>query len=114
MHEFSIVESLISTVVNECRNAGFNKIEKIRILIGKASGVMPEALLFAFDILKEDTITKDATLIIEEALLTGRCNNCDRIFTTEEAFIFSCPNCHHSTFEIIAGQELNIIDIEVA
>ncbi len=113
MHEFSIVESLISIAINTCRNEGFSKIEKVRIVVGKATGVMPAALFFAFDALKKDPIIRDATLFIEETLLTGYCNDCNYTFTTDEGFIFVCPKCESSSFKIISGMELNIAEIEV-
>lgn len=114
MHEYSIAESLISIAINECRKNGFSRIDKVKISVGKASGVMPEALLFAFDVLKIDTIAENAKLFIEEKLLSGYCENCMANFTTEDAFIYSCPSCRCSSFKITAGRELDIDEIEVA
>lgn len=113
MHEFSIIDSLISTVLKECRDAGFSKVEKVKISVGKASGVMPAALLFAFDALKQDTIASEASLLIEEILITGQCNNCECDFTSEESFIFACPCCQSNSFKINSGRELDILEIEV-
>jgi len=113
MHEFSIIESLISTAVGECRRRGFSKVEKIKILIGKASGVMPEALFFGFDVLKRDTIAGEASLVIEEVPVTGYCSNCSSSLITNEAFIFLCPFCSSTSLVINSGRELNIVEIEV-
>lgn len=113
MHEFSIIDSLISTVLKECRNAGFSKVEKVKISVGKASGAMPEALHFAFDILKKQTIADEASLLIEEIPVAGHCNNCQCAFTTEESFIFACPYCGNNSLKINSGRELDIAEIEV-
>ncbi len=113
MHEFSIVESLISIAVKECKKGGFSKVEKIKILVGKASGVMPGALLFAFDALKRETIADGASLVIEEMPVSGYCENCKSAFTTEDAFIFTCPSCQCSSLKINSGRELDIAEIEV-
>ncbi len=113
MHEFSIIDSLISAVNKECINAGFNKVKKIKILVGKASGAMPEALLFAFDVLKKQTIADEASLLIEKIPVAGHCNNCQCAFTTEESFIFACPYCDSSSLKINSGRELDIAEIEV-
>lgn len=113
MHEFSIIDSLISTVVKECRNAGFSKVEKVKISVGKASGAMPEALLFAFDVLKKQTIADEAFLLIEEIPVAGNCMNCKNAFTTEDPFIFVCPFCQSSSLKINSGRELDIAEIEV-
>jgi hydrogenase nickel incorporation protein HypA/HybF len=113
MHEYSVVESLISIAVKECKKNGFNRIQNIKILVGKASGVMPEALLFAFDALKQETIAEEASLLIEDIPISGYCENCKGSFTTEDAFIFSCPSCQASSLRITAGRELDINEIEV-
>lgn len=114
MHEFSIVESLISIAIRECEKNGFSKIQNVKILIGKASGVMPEALLFAFDVLKMETIAGDSTLLIEEMPLSGYCENCKSNFVTEEVFIFTCPSCGGNSLKVTSGRELEIKEIEVA
>lgn len=114
MHEYSIVDSLISIAIKECRKNGFNKIESVSVSIGKASGVMPEALLFAFDALKMETIANEAALHIEEIPLSGYCENCKGDFMTEEFFIFACPSCGSGSLKITSGRELEIKEIEVA
>ncbi len=113
MHEYSLADSLISLAIKECRKNGFNRIENIKILVGKASGVMLEALLFAFDALKKETIAAEATLLIEEIPLSGYCENCKNSFTTQDVFILACPSCQSSSLKITAGRELDIKEIEV-
>ncbi|TAN43269.1 MAG: hydrogenase maturation nickel metallochaperone HypA, partial [Nitrospirae bacterium] len=81
---------------------------------GRASGIMPDALLFAFDAIKPDSIAAAAALEIEEVPLTGRCNSCDRTFISEEEYVLSCPHCGGSSFVITAGRELDILDMEVS
>ena len=45
MHEASIALSVLEIAVDKCRKAGYNRIELIRLKIGRASGIMPDALL---------------------------------------------------------------------
>ncbi|HXW69173.1 MAG TPA: hydrogenase maturation nickel metallochaperone HypA [Dissulfurispiraceae bacterium] len=109
----SIAQSLLKIAVDECKGNGYTRINNVRVCIGNASGVMPEALLFAFNALKSDTIASGATLTIEEVPLAGRCSECSSDFTSHEKFVFSCPHCGGSAFILVAGRELDIKELEV-
>ena len=114
MHELSIAQNLLDIVSGQCLKNGFKEVESINIKIGKASGIMPDALSFAFHAMKTDTIAKNASLNIAEIPVTGICKDCDHEFTVEEEYVLCCPSCKSSSFMIIAGRELDIIDMEVS
>ena len=113
MHEASIAISLIKTVSDLCQQEGYNSIESVRIKVGKAAGILPDALLFAFDMAKAGTLASQAELIIEYILLGGFCCECGSEFESEERYIFSCPDCKSSRIKITRGDELQIVDMEV-
>jgi hydrogenase nickel incorporation protein HypA/HybF len=114
MHEVSIALNLIEIVSEQCIKNGYNKIDSINIRVGRASGIMTEALFFAFDAVKNESIAKNASLNIEEIPLSGCCNECNNDFTVDEDFILSCPVCRGSSFRITAGREMDIIDMDVS
>lgn len=115
MHEASIVAELLRIATEECKKNGYNKINSIKLLIGRATGVMKDALLFAFNILKEDTLAKDAELIIEEVPVRVQCKDCGTEFTSDENYIiFECPQCGSFSISILSGKELNISEMEVS
>jgi hydrogenase nickel incorporation protein HypA/HybF len=113
MHEASIAISLIKTVSDLCRQEGYNSIESVRIKVGKAAGILPDALLFAFDMAKAGTLASQAELIIEYIPLGGFCRECGSGLESEEHYIFSCPDCKSSRIKITRGDELQIVDMEV-
>ncbi len=113
MHEASIALSVLNTLTEECLKRGFSAIESVRLRIGKASGVLPDALIFAFDIAKADSIAREATLHIDLIPLGGRCHACGAVFEVEERFLITCPQCQGSDFTINQGFEMNIVDMEV-
>ena len=113
MHEVAIAESLLNIAVENCQKQGYKGIELIRVKIGKASGVMPDALLFAFDAMKEGTIAEKALLTIDEIPVSGFCRNCKSDFSVDEAYIISCPQCGSFDLRVDAGRELNIDEMEV-
>lgn len=113
MHEASIAMSVIEIAERHCLEAGYKSISNIALRIGGASGVLPDALVMAFDIVKLDTIAKEAILKIEEIPLGGTCRICGRDFITQDQFIVCCPHCDGRDLELTTGRELDIIDIEV-
>ena len=114
MHEVGIAQDLLKIAVNSCQKQGYSGIEFITVKIGKASGVMPDALLFAFDTMKEGTIAEKARLEINEIPVSGFCNNCRTEFTSTESFIVTtCPRCESLDIRIDTGKELNIHEMEV-
>jgi hydrogenase nickel incorporation protein HypA/HybF len=114
MHEASIALSLIEIAAGECVKSGYDRIDAINIKIGRASGIMPDALLFAFDAVKDDSIARNAVLHIEEVPVSGRCGDCGKDFTVEEEYVLSCPVCGGSSLAVTAGREMDIIDMEVS
>ncbi len=114
MHEVSIAESLLELALRECTKNGFTSIQSVTVRIGKASGVMPEALLFAFDTVKRETIADGASLIIEEVPVSGHCRGCDARFIVDEGYILNCPQCGGVSFAVNSGRELDIKEMEVS
>ena len=114
MHELSIAQNLLDIVSAQCLKDGFKEIESINIKVGKASGIMPDALSFGFDAIKTDTIAKNACLNIAEIPVTGSCRDCNFVFTVEEEYVLCCPYCKGPSFVITAGRELDIVDMEVS
>ena len=113
MHEASIAISLLETVSNLCQHEGYNAIELVRLKVGKAAGILPDALHFAFDIAKKGTIASEAELLIEYIAIGGLCKDCGAEFNSDERYIYCCPSCKSSAIQITRCNELQIIDMEV-
>ena len=113
MHEASIALSVLETVSDLCQQEGYNSIESLRLRVGRAAGILPDALLFAFDVAKAGTVASKAELIIEYISLGGGCRDCGSNFASEERYIFACPVCKSSAIKITQGDEMQIIDMEV-
>lgn len=114
MHEVSIALSIIDIIVKKCREEGCEKIDSVRLKIGKSAGVMSDSLLFAFDSIKTDTIAKNAEMVIDVIPLGGMCNSCKSDFETEDQYVLECPKCGSFDFIINKGKEMEIIDMEVS
>ncbi|MCX8030591.1 MAG: hydrogenase maturation nickel metallochaperone HypA [Thermodesulfovibrionales bacterium] len=113
MHELSIAYSLLNLAIEECIKRGFSKIQKIKITISSASNIMPEALLFSFNALKQETIAQESILYIEKIPLSGICQSCNTKITTFKPFIIECPVCHDNSLNLQIPDDLKIDEIEV-
>ncbi|HEY6010414.1 MAG TPA: hydrogenase maturation nickel metallochaperone HypA [Nitrospirota bacterium] len=114
MHESSIAHSILEIVDEQCREKGCTTVESISVRLGRATGVMPESLVFAFDALKEPTVAKHAKLSIEIVPVGGECRSCRKTFDVPDAqYIFECPLCGSTEFEISRGREMEIDEMEM-
>ena len=114
MHEASIALSILDIVQSKCQEEGCSSVDSIRVRIGKAAGILPDSLIFAFDSAKDNTVAKNATLAIETVPVGGTCNDCKKEFTVEDVqYVFSCPLCGSKSFEITSGREMEIVDTEI-
>ena len=111
MHEISIVENIIKIIMAEIPKHGITRVESIRLAIGEMQQVVPDTLLFAFDVLSMDTSLKEAKLIIESIPIRGRCRVCFQDFPIEN-WGGKCIRCGKTDIEIISGKELDIIELE--
>ena len=112
MHELSIALSVLDIVKSAAADAGLSRVDTVRLRIGKATGVLPEALHFAFDCSKAGTPAAGAALEIEEVPIGGHCGSCGRDFTSPEPYVLACPLCGGGAFRITTGDELAVLDLE--
>ena len=114
MHEVSVALSLLEMIETRCRQEGYQSVESVRVRVGRASGILPEAFSFAFEAAKEGTLAGKAKFFIDIVPLGGLCSQCGNQFTTEEPFILECPSCSSSSFRINQGRELELVGLEAS
>ncbi len=113
MHEVSLALSLLDIIEKKCREEGYQKVESVRVRVGKASSVQPEAFSFAFEVVKRNTRAQNARFMVDLISIGGTCSACGNRFETEEAYILECPSCGSSSLQITQGYELEIMEMEV-
>jgi len=112
MHEVGIAQNILDIAVENALSNKAEIINKIHVKIGRLAAVENDALLFAFDAIKEDTMAENALLEIEDIPIKGRCTECGHEDIYDEMF-FSCRKCGSYKVELLTGEELNITEIEV-
>ena len=106
------MQNALDQVLEQARRAGASRVHAIRLRIGALSGVVPDALQFAFEALADGTLAEGARLIIEDVPARFWCAPCRREFEAARMFA-ECPACHHPSGELRAGREMELTSLEV-
>ena len=112
MHELSIALSVLDIVRSAAAESGLARVTVVRLRVGRASGVQPDSLRFAFDCAKAGTPAEGAALEIEEVPIGGHCDGCGGDFTHQEPYVLACPLCGGTSFRVTTGDELHVLDLE--
>ncbi|MDM7920687.1 MAG: hydrogenase maturation nickel metallochaperone HypA [Pyrinomonadaceae bacterium] len=112
MHEMSIAQSVLDIAFGEMEKNAAKEIRKIKLSIGEFSGVVREALDFAFDVLKPGTAAGDAEIEIEVVPLSVVCPACGPIETTLGDLNFVCPHCD-AAVRLTGGREMRVDYLEL-
>lgn len=114
MHEVSLMEQTLEIAIDRARSQNSTQIHRLKMRIGELSGVVPEALNFAFDVVTQGTIAEGAKLEIETVPTVCYCSQCDREFHPVDAYIYECPDCGNLSFQIRSGREIELTSLEVS
>ncbi|MDT8440079.1 MAG: hydrogenase maturation nickel metallochaperone HypA [Desulfuromonadales bacterium] len=112
MHELSLTQSLIEIAVEHARREGARAITAVTLEIGALSGVIPEAVEFAFEACSKGTLAEGALLRIEAVDGLGYCRDCDREWPMTN-LTDPCPQCGAFALEVRQGQEMTLIEMEI-
>lgn len=112
MHELGIAQNILDIVQQSVPDGQVSAVKKIRIRVGRLSGVVPDSLEFCIKALLSETGMKQAGLAMETMPTVSLCRDCRQKFTVDD-FVFSCPACKSANLELISGKELEVVDIEL-
>lgn len=112
MHEISIMQGALDLAEYPAREGSGTIIVRMRLRVGLLSGVVPEALEFAFEVLKKGTMAENAVLEIERVPSEFRCSVCKEMFRFME-IRFDCPACSGMLVVGSSGTDLELSDLEI-
>jgi hydrogenase nickel incorporation protein HypA/HybF len=114
MHEMSIVDALIEQVGKEVQRAGAaGPVRRVALSIGRLSGVNPDSIRFAFEMLSPGTAIEGSELVIREPKAICSCRACGSQTEIDDLTV-ACPRCASTEVSITGGRELLLESIEVA
>lgn len=111
MHELAIAESLLQIIVDESKRHGLERINKVKLQIGRFTAVVPESLTFCFEMVSQNTLAEGALIEVESVGIVARCEKCDFSFDVENQ-VFLCPKCGEPAVQLLSGRELSVMSIE--
>jgi len=112
MHELSIAQSVLGIIEQESAPYKNARVISVKLRIGRLSGIVPDALRFAFEVITKGGIAEGASLIIEEVPIAIKCHECNKVFNTEDPFMI-CPQCEGFDVEMISGREMEVRELEI-
>jgi hydrogenase nickel incorporation protein HypA/HybF len=112
MHEVSIMAEAVRMAVESARAAGATRIIGLRLRVGKLSGVVPEAMHFAWDVVRAGTIAAEAALEIKSIAAVAWCERCGIEYECADWFT-GCPHCQCPPAGLRHGRELEIEAVEI-
>ncbi|MCW2539941.1 MAG: hypA [Frankiales bacterium] len=109
MHELAIAESVLETIT---ARTGDRQVTEVRLEVGKLAGVSTDSLRFCFELAAAGTALEGAGLNIDEPPGRARCASCTEEFLLHDRILLCA--CGSSAVEVLAGDELRIISVEVS
>jgi len=110
MHELSIAENIVE-IINE-NVTGHEAVMRVRIKIGKLANVVLDSLEFCFRAITKGTRFENTKLEIENVNILAHCSRCG-VDSEIEGFLFQCKSCYGTDVELISGNELKVVEIEI-
>jgi len=112
MHEVSIMAEAVQMAAESAQAAGARRITGLRLRVGTLNGAVPEAMTFAWDVVRQNTLAATATLNIESVPAACWCATCQAEFACRD-FMSECPRCHNLSGDLRRGRELEIAAVEL-
>ncbi|NLI95679.1 MAG: hydrogenase maturation nickel metallochaperone HypA [Synergistaceae bacterium] len=112
MHEMSLVEALLDSLLPLCAENGWKKVERIHLKIGSLRQVIPEALVFCFKTASAGTPLAEAEIEIAEIGIRQKCERCGLEWGGEIP-LGRCAACGSIEITTTAGFEMEIDSLEV-
>jgi hydrogenase nickel incorporation protein HypA/HybF len=113
MHEVGLMENALAIALDLAIREQATRIHQIALRVGDLSGVEPDALRFAFDVVTQGTIAEEAQLKIESCPTLCYCDRCQAKFQPLEMG-YECPICQTWSTSILQGKELELASLEVS
>ncbi len=108
MHELSITRSVVTTITGRLGDA---PVRRIRLEVGRLSGIVPDSMRFCFEMVAAGTTCEGAALEIDEPPGRAHCRSCGADFDTDE--VLPLCACSSADIAVLGGTQLRIREVEL-
>lgn len=112
MHEIGLMQDMVETALERATTAGARHIQRMTVRVGADSGVVPDVIIFAFEVATRETIAEGAELCIEDVPVRCFCPVCALEFTPANA-LHECPRCNRLGADVRSGREFELAALEI-
>lgn len=112
MHELSIVMNIVDIAEDETAKAEASSVTSITLEIGTLSGIVMEALEFAWQSAIKGTVLENAELKVHTIEGVAKCRTCGEEFSAKTLYQ-ECPQCKGYFTDIIKGKEMRVMELTV-
>jgi hydrogenase nickel incorporation protein HypA/HybF len=109
MHELGLSEGVLSVALQA---AGGERVERVRLRVGRLQRVVPESMEMAWHLVSEQTVAAGSRLEMVEVPLQLRCRCCGREGQAEDLPL--CPDCGSTDVEVRDGDRIEVLEVELA
>jgi hydrogenase nickel incorporation protein HypA/HybF len=114
MHEMSLMVDIIKIVSEDARLQGFNKVDKIDVIVGDLSNVLPDALELAFFHFRKQglgILDENTKLDMIREVAKAKCQTCLYEFTPDYRMAL-CPKCGLPNCLLVSGETFRVESYE--
>lgn len=114
MHEMSLMAEIINLIADDARLRGFDKVNKIEVIVGDLSNVLPDALELAFIYFQKtglSLIDENTELAIIREVAKAKCQTCQLEFEPDYR-IALCPKCELPNCLLVSGEIFRVESYE--
>jgi hydrogenase nickel incorporation protein HypA/HybF len=113
VHEYSLVEALITRVETEVRRRGALKVHGLSVRIGELAGVDAGLFQTAYDTFRAGTVCAETPLTLRQVAASWSCPRCRAAIPRGE--VLRCPACAEPARLDDGGDALTLdgIDLEI-
>lgn len=121
MHEFSVTQQIVQTVLEEAKKHDARRVTSVHLIIGKLTFLGIEQIKFSYRLLVKGTIMEHSKLLIEQMEPTVKCASCGyegpAKYLDDPSFHFAiptltCPKCGKQV-TIKLGRECTVKNIGI-
>jgi hydrogenase nickel incorporation protein HypA/HybF len=91
VHEYSLIQALISRIADESRRRGALRVHAVTVRLGELSGVEPDLFTNAWELARTGTVCADADLRLERIAAVWSCPRCTKVFAP--GAVLRCADC---------------------
>jgi hydrogenase nickel incorporation protein HypA/HybF len=110
VHELAICGSIAEIVK---RRAADRPVAAIYLRIGRLRQVVPETLVYCWDLVSTDTELDGAALEVEDVPARIACKACGATSVLDDLPLFLCSVCGGVDLDVVSGEEFVITAIDL-